>query len=126
MVDMERINHIRPMYASTRSIDNASRPGDVEMLASSDQPQVAESSSMAIQRRSPSTKVPSIAAVSGKDYHPITARLFPEEEDEDILRESSDRFVVFPIKYREVRETFSLISLFLTATDLAGLQASPG
>lgn len=30
------------------------------------------------------------------------ARRFPEEEEEDILRETSDRFVLFPIKYREV------------------------
>lgn len=29
-------------------------------------------------------------------------RLFPEEEDEDILRETNERFVLFPIKYREV------------------------
>lgn len=29
-------------------------------------------------------------------------RRFPEEEDEDILRETDDRFVLFPIKYREV------------------------
>lgn len=30
------------------------------------------------------------------------ARRFPEEEDEELLRESNDRFVLFPIKYREV------------------------
>jgi len=30
------------------------------------------------------------------------ARRFPEEEDEDLLRETDDRFVLFPIKYREV------------------------
>ncbi len=28
---------------------------------------------------------------------------FPEEEDEEILRESNSRFVLFPIRYREVR-----------------------
>lgn len=27
---------------------------------------------------------------------------FPEEEEEDILRESDSRFVLFPIKYNEV------------------------
>jgi ribonucleoside-diphosphate reductase subunit M2 len=32
----------------------------------------------------------------------VVARRFPEEEDEDILRETEDRFVLFPIKYREV------------------------
>jgi hypothetical protein len=30
------------------------------------------------------------------------SRRFPEEEDEDLLRETDDRFVLFPIKYREV------------------------
>jgi len=30
-------------------------------------------------------------------------RKFPEEEDEEILKESNSRFVLFPIKYREVR-----------------------
>ena len=30
-------------------------------------------------------------------------RRFPEEEDEDILKESNARFVLFPIRYREVR-----------------------
>lgn len=29
-------------------------------------------------------------------------RKFPEEEDEEILKESNSRFVLFPIKYREV------------------------
>jgi hypothetical protein len=29
-------------------------------------------------------------------------RRFVEEEDEEILRESNDRFVLFPIKYHEV------------------------
>ena len=32
----------------------------------------------------------------------VKIRRFPEEEDEDLLRESNDRFVLFPIKYREV------------------------
>ncbi|BEJ13636.1 hypothetical protein CspHIS471_0308100 [Cutaneotrichosporon sp. HIS471] len=30
------------------------------------------------------------------------ARRFPEEEEEEILRETEDRFVLFPIKYREI------------------------
>lgn len=40
-----------------------------------------------------SEKVPSTSAVTRK---------FPEEEEEDILRETSDRFVLFPIKYRDI------------------------
>ena len=32
-------------------------------------------------------------------------RRFPEEEDEDILKESNSRFVLFPIRYREVSDT---------------------
>lgn len=38
---------------------------------------------------------------SKKDQKVVTRR-FPEEEDEDILRETNDRFVLFPIKYHEV------------------------
>ena len=34
-------------------------------------------------------------------------RRFPEEEDEEILKESNSRFVLFPIKYREVSRTIS-------------------
>lgn len=32
----------------------------------------------------------------------VGTRRFPEEEDEDILKESNSRFVLFPIRYREV------------------------
>lgn len=57
----------------------------------------------------------SLSAASGNGCEPATdkklgssdtlaapVRRFPEEEDEDILRETEDRFVLFPIKYREV------------------------
>lgn len=36
---------------------------------------------------------------AGKDKMPMK---FPEEEEEDILRESDSRFVLFPIRYNEV------------------------
>lgn len=40
---------------------------------------------------------------AGPANSPVASRRrFPEEEDEDILRETEDRFVLFPIKYREV------------------------
>lgn len=39
---------------------------------------------------------------SGKGKEPENVRRFPEEEDEEILKESNSRFVLFPIKYREV------------------------
>lgn len=55
------------------------------------------------------SKSPSIPATFPRDYEkkilpsPSPApRRFPEEEDEDILRETEERFVLFPIKYREV------------------------
>lgn len=37
-----------------------------------------------------------------EDGEVVKPRRFPEEEEEDLLRESNDRFVLFPIKYREV------------------------
>jgi hypothetical protein len=48
-----------------------------------------------------------VAKVSPKRSAPIEKevkeeRRFPEEEDEEILKESNSRFVLFPIKYREV------------------------
>lgn len=36
---------------------------------------------------------------AGKDKMPMK---IPEEEEEDILRESDSRFVLFPIRYNEV------------------------
>lgn len=36
----------------------------------------------------------------------LEVRRFPEEEDEEILKESNARFVLFPIKYREVSYVF--------------------
>lgn len=47
-------------------------------------------------------RAPSNSSQEGKDEKKVSPR-FPEEEEEDILRETSDRFVLFPIKYREVR-----------------------
>jgi ribonucleoside-diphosphate reductase subunit M2 len=43
---------------------------------------------------------PSVQVEKGKEEK--VTRRFPEEEDEDLLRESTDRFVLFPIKDREV------------------------
>ena len=37
------------------------------------------------------------------DKTDAASRRFPEEEDEAILKETNDRFVLFPIKYNEVR-----------------------
>ena len=37
----------------------------------------------------------------GKQKEKVSRR-FPEEEDEEILKESDSRFVLFPIRYREV------------------------
>jgi hypothetical protein len=49
-------------------------------------------------------------------------RRFPEEEDEDLLRESDDRFVLFPIRYREVCRTANCCSnAYLRFIDMASV-----
>jgi ribonucleoside-diphosphate reductase subunit M2 len=42
-----------------------------------------------------------VSGKNGKEGKASTSR-FPEEDDEEILKESNSRFVLFPIKYREV------------------------
>lgn len=39
---------------------------------------------------------------NGDSTSTVQKKRFPEEEDEDLLRETNDRFVLFPIKYHEV------------------------
>jgi ribonucleoside-diphosphate reductase subunit M2 len=46
---------------------------------------------------------------------------FPEEEDEELLRESDDRFVLFPIRYREVYPFRLTCISQLTGVDMASL-----
>lgn len=75
---MPDIDTLRPMYGATIS----EYPG-----------KIGESSKMGAT----AAMLPVQKTAEGK-----VARKFPEEEDEELLRESEDRFVLFPIKYREV------------------------
>ena len=86
--DMPRIDLIRPIYHSHSSIDDS----PMEWLQ--EEP-VASSSKLVTHDNSPSDEAKE--SVKGKEK-----RRFPEEEEEDLLRESNSRFVLFPIKYREV------------------------
>ena len=72
--DIDRINTLRPMYDPSLPI--AEQLNSMEL--SGEEPDVKSEEKTKVVRR------------------------FPEEEEEDILRETSDRFVLFPIKYREV------------------------
>lgn len=77
---MPDIDSLRPMYA-----------GAVEYPA-----KVGKSSTMAMDAQD--SQKPGV----GEKGEVKPTRRFPEEEDEELLRESEDRFVLFPIKYREV------------------------
>jgi ribonucleoside-diphosphate reductase subunit M2 len=61
-----------------------------------------ESSRMGSRAASPTGK-----AMDGGEAEKKEIRRHPEEADEPILRESASRFVLFPIKYREVRNGHS-------------------
>ncbi|KAI9632387.1 ferritin-like superfamily [Dioszegia hungarica] len=78
--EMPDIDSLRPMYA-----------GAVEYPA-----KVGKSSTMAMDAQD--SQKPGV----GEKGEVKPTRRFPEEEDEELLRESEDRFVLFPIKYREI------------------------
>ncbi|WVQ66619.1 uncharacterized protein L199_004803 [Kwoniella botswanensis] len=81
--DISRINHFRPMYDSSSSMES-------------------DMSGMTITALDQNERS---ASIKHADDHQ-KQRKFPEEEDEDILRESNDRFVLFPIKYREIWQAY--------------------
>jgi len=56
----------------------------------------------------PSKKEVGVKTVSAEKEDKLE-RKFPEEEDEEILKESNSRFVLFPIKYREVNCLFFIL-----------------
>lgn len=105
--EIERINQTqRPLYDHLNldkrmerlEVDDSRRNGTLAkspLSATSPlpEPHVMKATEKAVNGSTESEKVPSTSAV---------ARKFPEEEDEDILRETSDRFVLFPIKYRDI------------------------
>lgn len=80
------VNDARPNGAlGTSPLSSSSLPAETPGSEMAEHPVAIESKEV--------TKPSSTSAVPRK---------FPEEEDEDILRESSDRFVLFPIKYRDI------------------------
>lgn len=85
MHDIDRINSFRPMYDSTLPL--AVQVGEMRLGGGS-------------ETNSGSARVTN--GDHGEKREVGLKRRFPEEEDEDILRETNDRFVLFPIKYHEV------------------------
>ncbi|WWC73378.1 uncharacterized protein I206_107345 [Kwoniella pini CBS 10737] len=93
--DISRINIFRPMYDSNASLED-------------------HLSSITITNANQSSD----ETVKGKEVEKKQRR-FPEEDDEDILRESDDRFVLFPIKYREIWQAYKASQAsFWTAEEL--------
>lgn len=76
--DIDRINHFRPMYDSSATV-------------------TAHFDDLHVNNGESSNVVSKDPGYPGKGK-----RRFPEEDDEDILRETNDRFVLFPIKYNQV------------------------
>lgn len=98
MGDMPRINAIRPMYHSTSSIEGTEGTTSGPHSTSPSQ----RLAHMEIRRDHPCrSQAPSSPKGKGKEIDPTPLK-FPEEADEEILQESNSRFVLFPIKYREV------------------------
>ena len=94
--DMSRISQIRPMYNSGASLEDHF----AETSIYDDSNAMASSSRMVNGSRA-NGHVPN--GVKPGEGQP---KRFPEEEDEDILKESNNRFVLFPIRYRSVRQHF--------------------
>ncbi|WRT69359.1 uncharacterized protein IL334_006343 [Kwoniella shivajii] len=80
--DMPGIDMFRPMYDSNPALEDKMSSATITGVQD----------------------VPSQIGKAGQGE--IKKRKFPEEEDEDILRESNDRFVLFPIKYREIWQAY--------------------
>lgn len=88
---ISRINDVRPIYNSSNvSLENKT---DATRITPPISPRSLGT------ERSDSNKS---GKPAGEDK---VTRKFPEEEEEDILRESDSRFVLFPIKYNEVYMT---------------------
>jgi ribonucleoside-diphosphate reductase subunit M2 len=98
--EMERIDKIRPMYHSGTSLEEGFGPGSSSSHANGFMDKGESSSKMAIKSSYPCTTDIGMDQLQGDMFK--AKRRFVEEEDEEILRESNDRFVLFPIKYHEV------------------------
>ncbi|WVQ80337.1 hypothetical protein IAT38_002442 [Cryptococcus sp. DSM 104549] len=143
--DLPRINGIRPMYDASSSPPLDERLG---RMSTHDRPRVAQVNlimtspiheklggpsrpSGRVQGGAreglakPVEKVEEVEKAEkpeGKEQEGSVAkasRRFPEEEDEDILRESDSRFVLFPIRYHEIWQAYKASQAsFWTAEEL--------
>ena len=93
--EISRISYIRPMYDSSNSIDG--KLSDLSLSPNEGPPFPFPSPrANGSHADKPVTKEGEVVASSIKR--------FAEEEDEDILRETDNRFVLFPIRYRSVSQ----------------------
>jgi ribonucleoside-diphosphate reductase subunit M2 len=95
---MPQINKVRPMYDSSSSLEN--KMGQ-DWQTSNGSVRSEEEEGMEMLLEEPSKKEVALKKVPEEKEGKLE-RKFPEEEDEEILKESNSRFVLFPIKYREV------------------------
>ncbi|RSH94450.1 hypothetical protein EHS25_004253 [Saitozyma podzolica] len=110
---------MRPMYYSGSSLEErfgpGSRPGSSHLNGFEDKGE--GSSKMAIRLSHLDTMDIGMDEVQGEMIK--SKRRFVEEEDEEILRESNDRFVLFPIKYHEIWRAYKAAqAAFWTAEEL--------
>ncbi|ORX36346.1 ribonucleotide reductase [Kockovaella imperatae] len=105
--DMGRISQIRPMWDSRPSLEERL---DSTTLAGSD---VRGESSTSRQINGQTSHTEEKKEGEG------VSRRFPEEEDEDILKESHHRFVLFPIRFRSIWQAYKACQAsFWTAEEL--------
>jgi ribonucleoside-diphosphate reductase subunit M2 len=95
---MPQIDKVRPMYDSSSSLENKMSQ---DWQTSNGSVGSEEEEGMEILLDEPSKKEIALKKVPEEKGGKLE-RKFPEEEDEEILKESNSRFVLFPIKYREV------------------------
>lgn len=106
--DMPRINQIRPIYHSSSSIGGevggSRREGESSTNLLKGMGRIGISQE---QNESSRTAHSPGLEKEGKGKEMDHTPKFPEEADEEILQESNSRFVLFPIRYREVSHSFS-------------------
>lgn len=110
--DIRRIDKIRPMYDASTDLERGM--GTMEIL--SDEKYASSSYRPRALPDGEQKKEKDGACETGSE---VARKRFPEEEDEDLLRESNDRFVLFPIKYREIWQAYKASQAsFWTAEEL--------
>lgn len=97
---MESIDGYRPMYDFRRSLSEANTRGSPLKHKEAYSPTASIS-------RLPTTAFSPEPETKGKAMTGQGGGRHPDDEDEEVLRETEDRFVVFPIKYREVSAAYT-------------------